>query len=789
MDKTFSIDSPRPAADAAAAPAPKGRAVGFAALLLVVGFALLSLRQLQPPAAVSESAAATEFSSGRAMRHLGNIAQRPHPIGSAEHARVRDAIVKELSEIGLAPEVQKASVVRPFSAATVENIVARLPGSGSGGKAVLLASHYDSVPTGPGASDDGSGVAAMLESARALKAGAPLKNDVIFLFTDGEEVGLFGAKAFTEQHPWAKDVGVALNLEARGNAGPSMMFETSPRNGQLIDGLGKAAPAPVASSLAYEIYKRMPNDTDLTVFKASGLPTMNFAYFDGLPQYHTALDSVERIDERSLQHQGSYALSLARYFGDNDLGKLDSRGGGDAVFFNLPGVGFVRYPAGLVIPLALLVAILFAGVVVLGFRRRELSVKGTALGFVSFLLGVAGSPVAVTLIWRFRRIVHETIRLPSQADIYNAQLYLISFAALTVAVVFAFHALFRRWVRVEELLVGSMFGWVLLMVAVAVLLPGASYLLTWPLLCSVLGLGLRFLWTGTPVRSWKRLAADSLGSLPAVLLFVPMIYLVFSALALNSYLPISILLALLLGLLVPQVSLISPKGRWLVPGLAALTAAGVLVLGSYETKFDTARPKPGYLFYAVNAGENKAVWASDRRPDAWTSQFLKGEVTKPGALNDFVTASFNRFVSAPAPVINLPAPKVTLLEDSKKENGTRVLRLRLESPRQAGTLVAALDSEADVLHTLVDGREGESKAPPNRGGPRRWMLEYYALPAGGIELTLEVSSAEPIKLKVSDISEGLPETPGTTYTARPADIIPASLPYSDSTVVTQSYTF
>jgi hypothetical protein len=79
----------------------------------------------------------------------------------------------------------------------IANVAARIKGSGKAGlKAVLLMAHYDSVPNAPGASDDGSGTATLLETLRALKAGPPPKRDIIALFTDGEEVGFIGARVF-----------------------------------------------------------------------------------------------------------------------------------------------------------------------------------------------------------------------------------------------------------------------------------------------------------------------------------------------------------------------------------------------------------------------------------------------------------------------------------------------------------------------------------------------------------------------------------------------------------------
>jgi acetylornithine deacetylase/succinyl-diaminopimelate desuccinylase-like protein len=152
------------------------------------------------------------------MLHVALIAQRPHPMGSVDHDRVRDYILFQLSQLGLAPQVQHTTAIgtRYREAGRVQNILARLTGTQRNGKAVLIMAHYDGVEAGPAASDDGAGSAALLETLRALRARKkPLTHDVIALFTDGEEAGLLGAAAFVREHPWAKDVGVALNFEAR----------------------------------------------------------------------------------------------------------------------------------------------------------------------------------------------------------------------------------------------------------------------------------------------------------------------------------------------------------------------------------------------------------------------------------------------------------------------------------------------------------------------------------------------------------------------------------------------
>lgn len=217
---------------------------------LVAGATGAILLDRRTPPVVAESAPATEFSAVRAMRHIPRIAQQPHPSGTAAHAVVRDGLVAQLQALGLETQVQRTESVlarpRTVQVATVENVVARLAGT-QPGQAILLVAHYDSVPTGPGASDDASAVAALLETARALKAGPPLRNDVIFLFSDCEETGLHGARAFVNQHPWAHEAKVVLNFDARGNSGPVYMFQTGDRNGWWIRRFLESAPWPAAS--------------------------------------------------------------------------------------------------------------------------------------------------------------------------------------------------------------------------------------------------------------------------------------------------------------------------------------------------------------------------------------------------------------------------------------------------------------------------------------------------------------------------------------------------------------
>src|SRR5689334_23276642 len=328
-----------------------------AAVGLVLLCAISIVRVAHPPTPVAATAPDTVFSAERALHHVEEIAQRPHPMGTADHDRVRDYIIAQLTSLGLRPQIQSATAIgtRYQEAGRVQNIVAWMPGSDAKGKAVLLMVHYDGVGAGPAASDDGAGSAALLETFRALRARKqPFAHDVIVLFTDGEESGLLGAAAFVREHPWAKDVAIALNFEARGTTGRSYMFETGPGNQDAVSTL-RAARDVTAGSVFTTIYRRLPNDTDLSELAVLGVPAPNFAFADGVERYHTSRDDVAHLNPGSLQHHGLQMLALTKRLANEPLPRPKT---GDALFFDLPLLGMVIYPMWIAVPLAL-VALVF----------------------------------------------------------------------------------------------------------------------------------------------------------------------------------------------------------------------------------------------------------------------------------------------------------------------------------------------------------------------------------------------------------------------------------------------
>lgn len=387
--------------------------IALAATLLLVVF--LEVRRA-PPSPVPVDAPPDIFSAERALETLqrvfagdGEIVS--HPTGTPEARAVRQRLVEELGALGIA-EVEVQSVlacrssdrVSAAGCAPVENVVARVPGSEPDAPAIVLMSHYDSVAAGPGVSDDAVGVAALLETTRALLAGSgesgpALRHPLVLLFTDAEEVGLFGARGFVDDHPLARrssgesGIAVVLNVEARGTTGQSLLFQTSEDDAWLLDAYRRTA-RPATSSLYAEIYRRLPNDTDLTVFLESGFAGMNFAYAEGLPRYHTPRDDLQHLNRGSLQHHGENLLSTVRTLDERD--DLAAPPAGRAVYTDVAGLFVLSYPVAWGLPLAVLFFVGALAVGVVSVRRGLARVGRILVGLGSLVLFL---PVAAGAAW------------------------------------------------------------------------------------------------------------------------------------------------------------------------------------------------------------------------------------------------------------------------------------------------------------------------------------------------------------------------------------------------------
>jgi hypothetical protein len=765
----------------ASSPSRATAAVVTMAVLALLFF--LAIDQLQPPLALPASAPVDQFSAFRALDRLRVIAQAPHPTGSTENARVRAVLVGQLGTLGLGPEVQTTSVARTepkwqnrVAGATVSNVVARLQGTANT-RPVMFAAHYDSVPSGPGASDDGSGVVTLLETARALRAGPALRNDIIFLFTDGEEAGLLGAQAFVNEHPWAKEPGVVLNFEARGACGPSFMFETSPGNGWLIRQFAGASPYPAASSFTYEAYKRLPNDTDLTVFKRAGLAGLNFAYVGCWTRYHTWGDTVQNLDLRSLQHDGSYALALARRFGNLDLTKTSAP---DAEYFNVFR-WVVRYPESWALPLLALALVLGSMVLVLGFGRRRLTWQGVVAGCLGWLLATAAAAAASELIWRVLRSTRWVSLLP-YGMAYNGDFYAWAFVALMVAAVAAAYAwLFPRF-GVPPLTVGALIWWAVLAAVVSLGAPGASYLLLWPLLAAWVELAYAF----TRRRAEPEAESVLLWTLPAlvcILLFGWMPYALIMLVGTLALVPLAVTVALLVGYLVPHLHILTAPRRWWLAGASALVAAALMVAGMATSGYDASHPRADSIFYALDADSGRAFWVcAAPAPDPWTSQFLTAPLER-GSFSDFAVDGAPA-IKSPAPKLALPAPDLSTLDDVTLGN-SRLLRLRLSFA--PGTRLAC----AEVTKAHITGAEvnGKRVTEGSSDGANDWELVYTAPPPDGLLLTLELGASDAPVFRVFQDSDGLPNVPGFSFRPRPPDLMPSPWwpPLDSSTVVSKSF--
>ncbi|HEY3445245.1 MAG TPA: M20/M25/M40 family metallo-hydrolase [Myxococcales bacterium] len=738
---------------------PKARlldAVGAALLVLVAAF---SIRAMAPPAPVGEAAPPGLFSADRAAKHLRAISREVHPCGSKANDEVRAYLVQALRELGLEPELQTVNAASRtagrISSGTVVNVAARLRGTAGSAKAVMLAAHYDSVPQSFGAADDGSAVATLLETARALKSLPPLRRDVILLFTDGEELTLLGAQGFIEEHPWRDDVGLVINFDCRGTSGTATMFETSAHVGGLVEVLA-ASPRPSASSAVTALAKALPNGTDLTAFNHAGYPGMGFAFAEGFADYHTAWDNLANLDLASVQDEGDHALALVRAFGRSatDLGERR-----DAVYFDLLRRVLVRYGLPLAWGFAATTLAAFAWLLV-RLRRGGLRwgsvAAGAGLLLAAVLLAAAATWLATAAAaWGF----------PLELALRQVAFRAVQAFSVAAAMLLLGFALLQKRFDPQGLAVGALSVWALGLAVLALLVPSASFAVQWPLLFTV-----------AAIASGRRWALY-LAAAASLVLLAPLGYSLHVA-AGNGAPSVTAGFGALVGVLfLPMLVGLSRRATALAG--VALLAAAVLVIPVARLAVGSGQ-RADYLSHATDADAGAARWlAGARSPTSSLAEKRVPADTRP-ELGD-IDPAFGSHRGAAAPLVEKPAPVIEVLDRPGALSPRRRVELAVRS--QARCVHLWQESGATISTVSINGKPVPDLARfsaeldtslmrllTGDRSPDLWKAKHCGPAGAELHIVVEAPGSEKVPVRLVEAFDGLP--PGVERRAE--GLVPAN---------------
>ncbi|MFV8334954.1 M28 family peptidase [Flavobacterium sp. RSP29] len=750
--------------------------------LFILGILGLIFFTMMPHWTSDEKGSLSEFSTKRALVQVEAISKKPHYVGSKEHEVVANYLVKELKKLGLETTVQEGYTLSDWgNLAQSKNILARIKGT-SNSKALLLLSHYDSAPHSysKGASDAGSGIATILESVRAfLHSKTPHKNDIIILFSDAEELGLNGAALFVTKHHWAKEIGLVLNFEARGSSGPSyMLMETNKGNAGLVKEFAAAkATFPVSNSLMYSIYKMLPNDTDLTVFREQGnIQGYNFAFIDDHFNYHTAQDDINHLNKNTLAHQGTYLMPLLNYFSNADLNTTQASE--DYVYFTIPYT-FISYPFSWVLPMAVIALALFVFLLFLGRAKRILSFQEICNGFIPFL----GSLIVTGLItffgWKALLKVYPQYNDLLNGFTYNGHTYIAAFVLLALAISLAFYNRFSARKITMNHYVAPLFVWILINGALAFSLQGAGFLV----IPVYFGL---FLFAAFIITQKSRKILSLVFSIPALIIIVPFIQMFPIGLGLKVLFGSAILTVLTFGLLLPVFGAFAKKGIWSLVFFGL--AIGFFAKAHSESGYEYGKAKSNSLLYIYNADTDKANWATyDTNLDSWTKTYLGENPKEATTLNE--TPLFSKYNSgftyaAEAPKKDILKPSIAFLEDIIVGN-QRYLKIKISPNRQVNRYNVFANEKMAIHNFKANGVTtlGQKNSLYQRKGKK--ILSYYVVGNAPLEMQFSVNSSTVFDMELMESSFDLMTNPLFEMAKRENWMMPTPFVLNDAVVIKQ----
>ncbi|PKA98636.1 peptidase M28-like protein [Flavobacteriaceae bacterium MAR_2009_75] len=742
----------------------------FGLMALAVYWVFYSATPIYTP---DSDAAKSQFSTDRALQHVKIMASEPHAVGFPAHAKVRSYILAQLEKLGLQTEIQEGYTIGGGSnLSKASNILARIEGSSSG-KALLLLSHYDSNPhSSLGASDAASGVATILEGVRAfLSEGKKPKNDIIILISDAEELGLNGADLFVNKHRWAKDVGLVLNFEARGSGGPSYAFiETNRGNQNLIREFIKANPKyPMANSLYYSIYKLLPNDTDLTVFrKDRDIEGFNFAFIDDHFDYHTAQDTYARLDKNTLAHQGSYLMPLLHHFSATDLGNLKSLN--DYVYFNIPFFEMVAYPFDWIWPMLVLASLLFIAILAFGFKKKVLHLRALLMGFVPMLAVLVINAVAGYFVWPLLKWVYPEYQDILHGFTYNGYIYIVAMVMFSLTTCFFVYRIFNK-ATIPNLLFAPLLLWLAICGGVALYLPGASFFI-------VPVFALLTMWYVSVNQKEPHALLLLFLALPALWLYAPFIKGFAVGLGLKMLVASALLVSLTFFLTLPVFGLYNFKKGW--AKISFIVCIAFLVYAHFESGFDKENKRPNSLVYILDADRNSAHWATyDNVLTDWNKGFFQDldELAQKLSTKTISSKYGTHFTKmSVAPVKSIVPPEVETLTDSIIGEH-RLLKIRI-SPQRPINRLDFFTNDTKVVHATANGLALDEHYLKNRRPGK--LLTHYVSDEKFTELELTVTKASILELTVYEASNDLMNHALFDIPVRPENNIPMPFVLNDA---------
>jgi len=753
------------------------------ALIILSLAAYSSIKTQLPLDNFIDNPANKEFSNKKAFNHVQKLGHAAHSVGTDFHETAATYIIDELEKLGLDVQTQEGNSFSDWGTFTnVKNIATRIKGTDNS-KALVLMSHYDSAGhSSKGASDAASGVATVLEGIRAfITEGTSHKNDIIILFTDGEELGLNGARLFVKEHPWTKDIGLILNFEARGSGGPSFtLVETTDGNATLMNEFTKANPTfPVANSLAYSIYKKLPNDTDLTVFrKEAGIQGFNFAFIDDHYDYHAALDTPERLDNNTLSHQASYLMPLLAHFSNANLNNLNSTE--NNVYFNSP-LGMHSYPFTWILPLVFIALVLFILIFIYGKRNRKLNGKEISKGFLALFSALIINGVIGFFGWKLILKIYPHYNEILHGFTYNGHLYILFFVLLSLSITFYIYKKAYTSTNTKELLVAPIVVWIALNFVIAQILEGASFFII-PLFFA-LGLFFFLLRKEKP-----NLFAMTLLCLPAVFIFTPFIPQFPIALGLKIVVSSSMLIVLVFGLLLPVFGFIRRKKS--LGHLLLLSSIIVFIIAHLNSEFTSEQPKPNSLVYLQDNDTKKSYWLTyDNILDNWNQSYFE-ETLSENVRVKFGSKYNTEFSKiAMAEPIEIPESHINISVDTIINN-ERKIRLCILPDRKLNSIDVnsktrktfnSFSINGTLISTKIESKFFNDKSPK--------IATYYVVNDEPLELSFSIHKDSIPHIELIEVSHDLLSNKSLNIDKREDNMIPKPFVINDAILVKNTIKF